>query len=72
MSQGPSTRAPRVYRALLRIGWAPVRERAGSHVQLRHPQYVEAFTWAFHDSVEIGPAMLARIAKKTGLKPTDL
>jgi hypothetical protein len=30
------------------------------------------FTWAFHDSDEIGPAMLARIAKHTGLTPDDL
>jgi hypothetical protein len=30
------------------------------------------FTWAFHDSVEIGPQMLARIAKRTGLKREDL
>jgi hypothetical protein len=29
-------------------------------------------TWAFHDGDEIGPVMLARIAKKTGLKPDDL
>ena len=49
-----------------------MREKAGSHMQLRHPKYAEDYTWAFHDSVEIGPAMLARIAKKTGLKPEDL
>ena len=30
------------------------------------------FVFAFHDNEEIGPAMLARIAKKTGLKPSDL
>jgi len=28
--------------------------------------------FAFHDSVEIGPVMLARIAKRTGLTPEDL
>jgi len=62
-----------VYRALLRIGWIPARERAGSHVQLQHPEFADSYTWAFHDSVEIGLAMmLARIAKKTGLKPTDM
>jgi predicted RNA binding protein YcfA (HicA-like mRNA interferase family) len=27
---------------------------------------------AFHDSEEIGPGMLARIAKNTGLRPEDL
>ena len=72
MSQWPATRASRVYRALLRIGWSVVREKGGSHVQLRHPKFAVEYTWAFHDSVEIGPAMLARIAKKTGLKPEDL
>jgi hypothetical protein len=28
--------------------------------------------FAFHDSEEIGPRMLARIAKRTGLEPEDL
>jgi hypothetical protein len=28
--------------------------------------------WAFHDRVEIGPKMLARIAKHTGLSVEDL
>lgn len=28
--------------------------------------------FAFHDGEEIGPRMLARIAKRTGLKPEDL
>jgi hypothetical protein len=30
------------------------------------------FAFAFHDDEEIGPHMLARIAKRTGLKPEDL
>jgi hypothetical protein len=30
------------------------------------------YTWAFHDGEEIGPPMMARIAKKTGLQPEDL
>jgi hypothetical protein len=30
------------------------------------------YTWAFHDDVEIGPVMLAKIAKATGLRPDDL
>jgi predicted RNA binding protein YcfA (HicA-like mRNA interferase family) len=69
MSQWPATRASRDYRALLRIGWYVVREKSGSHMQLRHPKYAEWHTWAFHDSVEIGPVILSRIAKKTRLKP---
>jgi hypothetical protein len=38
---------------------------------LERPGYAN-FTWAFHDGDEIGPPMLARIAKKTGLLPEDL
>ncbi len=32
----------------------------------------EDYTWAFHDREEIGPRMLSKIAKKTGLQPADL
>jgi len=28
--------------------------------------------FAFHDDEELGPKMLARIAKQTGLRPEDL
>jgi hypothetical protein len=30
------------------------------------------YVFAFHDDEEIGPRMLARIARATGLKPEDL
>jgi hypothetical protein len=30
------------------------------------------FVFAFHDRDEIGPRLLARIAKPTGLQPDDL
>jgi hypothetical protein len=30
------------------------------------------YVWHFHDSEEIGPSMLARIARDTGLTPDDL
>jgi hypothetical protein len=30
------------------------------------------FIFAFHDDEEIGPKMLARMAKRTGLSPEDL
>jgi hypothetical protein len=30
------------------------------------------FVFAFHDEVEIGPRMLARIARRTGLRPEDM
>jgi predicted RNA binding protein YcfA (HicA-like mRNA interferase family) len=30
------------------------------------------FPFSFHDSEELGPAMLSKLAKKTGLSPQDL
>jgi predicted RNA binding protein YcfA (HicA-like mRNA interferase family) len=74
MSQWPSTHAKKVYRALLRIGWQEKARisKSGSHKQLQHPDFPHEFTWAFHDGDEIGPKMMARIAKRTGLKPEDL
>jgi predicted RNA binding protein YcfA (HicA-like mRNA interferase family) len=45
--------------------------KGSSHQQLTRPGYPN-FTWSFHDSDEIGPRMLARIAKHTGLKPEHL
>lgn len=70
MSHWPSARAKRVLAALERIGWQEVRQ-SGSHRTLQRegwPPYV----FAFHDAEEIGPRMLARIAKHTGLRPADL
>jgi len=71
VSTWPSTKAIRVYRALLRIGWSPKSEKKGSHVQLQRAGFSD-YTWAFHDSDEIGPVMLKKIAKHTALKPEDL
>ena len=70
MADWPSTRARGVLAALLRIGWRIKRE-AGSHKTLARDGWPD-FVFAFHDSEEIGPRMLARIAKRTGLAPTDL
>jgi len=56
--------------ALLRAGWTVKRER-GSHRVLTKDGFPD-FVFAFHDREEIGPRMLARIAKHTGLKPADL
>ena len=70
MSQWRSTRANRVLAALFRIGWSEER-RAGSHRTLCRPDWPD-YVWAFHDGDEIGPAMLSRIAKRTGLTPQDL
>jgi predicted RNA binding protein YcfA (HicA-like mRNA interferase family) len=55
---------------LQRIGWSIKRER-GSHRVLSREGW-DDFVFAFHDREEIGPRMLARIAKRTGLQPNDL
>ncbi len=71
MSTWRSAPARRVLRALLRIGWVEKRATGGSHRVLARagwPNYV----WSFHDREEIGPRMLARIAKHTGLQPEDI
>ena len=70
MSQWPAAKARRVLAALLRIGWRIKRE-AGSHKTLARDGWAD-YVFAFHDSEEIGPRMLARIARRTGLRPEDL
>lgn len=70
MSVWPSARAARVLAALLRIGWSVKRQR-GSHATLQRVGWPD-FVWAFHDGEELGPKMLARVAKRTGLQPADL
>jgi predicted RNA binding protein YcfA (HicA-like mRNA interferase family) len=57
--------------ALKRIGWVRKRWVEGSHEVLQRDGWQD-FTWAFHDREEVGPVMLARIAKRTGLTPDDL
>ena len=70
MSGWPSTKAQRVLAALKRIGWRSKRQ-SGSHVTLERAGWPD-IVFAFHDGDEIGPKMLARIAKRTGLKPEDM
>jgi predicted RNA binding protein YcfA (HicA-like mRNA interferase family) len=70
VSRWPAAKARRVFAALLRIGWA-VKRQSGSHRTLARPGWSD-FVFAFHDDEEIGPKMLARLAKPTGLKPEDL
>lgn len=70
MTAWPSTRARRVLAALLRIGWA-VKRPSGSHRTFSRAGWAD-FVFAFHENEEIGPRMLARIAKGTGLRPEDL
>ncbi|MCY7273186.1 MAG: type II toxin-antitoxin system HicA family toxin [Phormidesmis sp. CAN_BIN44] len=70
MSQWSSTKARKVLAALLRIGWS-VKRQVGSHQVLEREGW-EDYVFAFHDETEIGPKMLAKVAKKTGLEPDDL
>jgi len=71
MSQWGSAKARGVLAALLRIGWTIKREAHGSHRILSRPGCLDV-VFAFHDGEEIGPRMLARIGKRTGLTPNDL
>jgi predicted RNA binding protein YcfA (HicA-like mRNA interferase family) len=71
MISWPATKARRVLDALLRIGWSIKRMRGGSHKVLQRTGFPD-YIFSFHDSDEIGPKMLSRIAKHTGLTPNDL
>ena len=70
MSQWPSTKARRLFSALVGIGWK-LKRQSGSHRTLSREGWPD-FVFAFHDGEEIGPRMLSRIAKHTGLTPEDL
>ena len=70
MTDWPATRARRVLSALQRLGWA-IKRQTGSHRVLNKSGSPD-FVFAFHDRDEIGPRMLARIARQTGLKVEDL
>lgn len=70
MSHWPAAKARRVLAALLRLGWAIKRE-SSSHRTLAREGWPDV-VFAFHDQEEIGPRMLARIARHTGLTPEDL
>lgn len=70
MSNWKSVKAKRLLAALERIGWR-IKRQTGSHKILERPGWQDV-VFAFHDGDEIGPKMLARVAKVTGLKPEDL
>jgi len=70
VSHWPAVKARLVLAALHRIGWT-LKRQSGSHRTLARPGWAD-FVFAFHDTEEIGPKMLARIARRTGLQPTDL
>jgi len=70
VSNWPASRARRVLAALLRLGWA-IKRQSGSHRTLAREGWPDV-VFAFHDDDEIGPRMLARLSKHTGLRPEDL
>jgi predicted RNA binding protein YcfA (HicA-like mRNA interferase family) len=59
-----------VLAALLRRGWR-IKRQSGAHRILERKGWPD-FVFAFHEDEELGPRMLARIAKHTGLRPQDL
>jgi predicted RNA binding protein YcfA (HicA-like mRNA interferase family) len=65
-----ATKARIVLAALERIGWTIARQK-GSHRTLQRTGWAPV-TFAFHDGEELGPVMLSKIAKTTGLTPDDL
>ena len=70
MSVWPSGKARHVIAALARLAWR-VKRQTGSHKTLAREGWSDV-VFAFHDGDEIGPKMLARLAKHTGLRPEDL
>jgi len=70
MNAWPAVRAGAVLRALLRGGWV-IKRQSGSHRVLSRPGHAD-YVFAFHDSDEVGPRMMARVAKHTGIRPGDL
>src|SRR3990167_1356800 len=62
-----TAKSTQVLKAILSCGWNVKRQR-GSHKILSRAGWPN-FTFAFHDHEEIGPRMLARIAKRTGIRP---
>jgi len=70
MSTWPAAKARRVFAALQRIGWRQDRT-VGSHRIMKKQGWPD-YPFSFHDSEELGPAILARISKKTGIQPRDL
>jgi predicted RNA binding protein YcfA (HicA-like mRNA interferase family) len=70
MSRWGSASSSRVLKALLKKGWQ-LKRQTGSHRVLSKEGFSD-YVFAFHEKEEIGPRMLARIAKHTGLTPEDL
>jgi predicted RNA binding protein YcfA (HicA-like mRNA interferase family) len=70
MTEWRAVRARALLAALQRTGWHTARQRGSHRVLVKEGR--PNFVFAFHDGEEIGPKMLARIARLTGLRAEDL
>ena len=67
MSSWPSAKARRVFAALKRIGWRHGRT-VGSHKIMKKDGWAD-YPFSFHDSEELGPAILVRVSKRPAFNP---
>ena len=65
-----SSKARDVLKALKKMGWTETHA-SGSHKSLARDGWSN-FSFAFHANEELGPKMLSRISKFTGLTPRHL
>ena len=63
-------KAGKLLAVLIKAGWTLEHQR-GSHRVLVKPGMTQ-LVFAFHDGVEVGPSMVAKIAKFAGLRREDL
>lgn len=69
MPRFPQLTARELFRVLQRAGFTEAR-RTGSHRVLRHADG-RWIVFPFHESERLGPAMVARVAKRAGLSEKD-
>jgi predicted RNA binding protein YcfA (HicA-like mRNA interferase family) len=65
--QWGSIKAKKLLSKLCKQGWR-IKRTSGRHIILAREGWRD-FPFSFHKSDEVGPRMLSRIAKDTGLKP---
>ena len=66
--QWGTTKGKRVLSALLKMGWQIKNGNGGSHMILAKVGFAP-YSFSFGHNEEIGPPMLSKIARKTGLTP---
>ena len=71
MSVWPSAKAGKVLAALFRIGWKVKRQARTPHRVLSRDGWAD-YVFAFHDGRSLPPEALARMGKRTGLRPEVL